>query len=143
MKGRYFATASTIIRAEPKEVWQALTDPATIKQFMFGSTVNTDWKVGSAITFSGEWQGQAYEDKGELKDVVENERLVMTYYSPLSGKEDNIDNYNTVSYMLEPKDGGTEVMICQDNIETKDGAKAGNDNWQAVLDSLKKLLEAH
>jgi uncharacterized protein YndB with AHSA1/START domain len=142
MKGRYFASATAIIPASPQEVWHALTDPETIKQFMFGSTVNTDWQVGSAITFAGEWEGKTYEDKGEIKDVIENERLVTTYFSPLSGKEDKPENYHTVSYMLESKDGGTEVMVCQDNIETKKEAEQSSANWKTMLDSLKKLLEA-
>jgi hypothetical protein len=32
---------------------------------MFGATVETDWRPGSAITWSGEYNGQRYRDKGQ------------------------------------------------------------------------------
>jgi uncharacterized protein YndB with AHSA1/START domain len=40
------ATAETDIIASPARVWSALTDPAQIKRYMFGSEVETDWKPG-------------------------------------------------------------------------------------------------
>lgn len=50
------ATAELDIAAMPKQVWQALTDPALIKQYFMGADVETDWKPGSPITWKGEYQ---------------------------------------------------------------------------------------
>jgi hypothetical protein len=33
---------------------------------MFGTEVTSQWREGSAITWRGEWQGRAYEDKGVI-----------------------------------------------------------------------------
>ena len=60
------ARATAIIAADPGEVWTALVDPAAIKQYMFGATVESDWSEGSSIVWRGEWQGRAYEDKGTI-----------------------------------------------------------------------------
>jgi uncharacterized protein YndB with AHSA1/START domain len=143
MKARYFAAATAIVQANPHQVWQALTDPAIIKQFMFGSTVTTDWHVGSPITFAGEWEGKPYEDKGEIIRAMPDKCLTMTYYSPLSGKEDSPENYQAVGYLICENKNGTELFVVQDNAASKEEAEQSQQNWQMVLASMKKLLEAH
>ncbi len=55
-----------IINASSSRVWEALTDPKLIKQYLFGTEVSTDWKVGSPITYRGVWNGREYEDKGRI-----------------------------------------------------------------------------
>ena len=57
------------------EVWNALTDKESIKKYFYGTELNTDWKVGSPIVFKGNWEGQAYEDKGKILDI-EKEKLI-------------------------------------------------------------------
>ena len=70
----YVATAQCEIDASPEEVWRALTDPEVIKKYMFGSEVKTDWQPGSPITWQGEFEGRAYEDKGEIIAVEPGRR---------------------------------------------------------------------
>ena len=37
------ATKSIVINAAPQRVWEALTDPAQIKQYMWGAEAVSDW----------------------------------------------------------------------------------------------------
>src|SRR5205807_3496978 len=60
------AKASVVIDAPAAAVWDALVDSSALKEYMFGSTVISDWKKGSKIVFKGEWQGKPYEDKGVI-----------------------------------------------------------------------------
>ena len=60
------ARASTTIDKPVAIVWRALVTPETIKRYMFGATVVSDWKEGSAIVWKGEWKGKPYEDKGKI-----------------------------------------------------------------------------
>jgi hypothetical protein len=62
------AEASVDINAPRSEVWKSLTDPARIKEYYLGAEVQTDWQVGSPITFKGEWDGKSFEDKGEGRE---------------------------------------------------------------------------
>jgi uncharacterized protein YndB with AHSA1/START domain len=141
MKNTFVAKASTKINASPSKVWEALTKPELIKQYLFGTEVTTDWKVGSPITYKGIWQGKAYEDKGKILEVEPERLLVSTFWSALSGLPDIPENYNTVRYELSPEDGGTRLSIIQDNNATQEAAEHSEQNWNIVLDGLKKLLE--
>ena len=63
------AHAVVVIRAPIEKVWDALINPETIRQYMFGTQVRSDWKAGSAILWKGEWQGKRYEDRGVILQV--------------------------------------------------------------------------
>jgi uncharacterized protein YndB with AHSA1/START domain len=141
MDEKFIARASMIINAPSSKVWEALTDPDLIKQYLFRTEVTTDWQVGSPITYRGVWNGRDYEDKGR---VVKNEKgrlLVSTFWSSLAGLADVPENYKTVTYELEPVGEGTKLTITQDNNATAEEATHSEQNWCMVLEGIKKLLE--
>ena len=139
--GSFVATTSIVIDAPSSRVWDALTQPDLIKHYLFGTQVTTDWKVGSSITYTGVWQGKAYEDKGQVLQVEPGKLLVSTFWSSLSGVADLPENYQTVCYELAPDGAGTRLTVTQDNNATQDAASHSEQNWAMVLDGMKKLLE--
>jgi uncharacterized protein YndB with AHSA1/START domain len=141
MNKKFVAKASTTINTPASKVWEALTTPELIKQYMFGTDVISDWKVGSPIVYRGEWQGKPFEDKGKILEFEREKSLVSTHYSPLSGVPDIPENYHTVAYHLVEKDGKTEVTITQDNNASDEEKSHSEQNWNQVLQGLKKILE--
>ena len=139
--GGQVATARADIEASPERVWAALTDPAKIAVWMAGSMVETDWQVGSPITWQGDYDGRAYEDKGEVLVHDEPERLSMTHYSPMMGQPDKPENYHTLVYTLTPSGEGTTVELTQDGCDTEEQAEQFSAHWQQMLDSLKAAAE--
>ena len=135
------AEASIIINNSREAVWNALTDPDAIRQYMFGTTVTTDWKEGSAIRWKGDWKGVPYEDKGTILAVVPFRRLVYTHFSPLSGQPDTLDNYHTVTIALLPDGQRTEVTLSQDNNATDEAKAHSEENWVNMLMGLKRYVE--
>jgi uncharacterized protein YndB with AHSA1/START domain len=129
------------INAPVSKVWQALVDPAQIKQYMFGTNTKSDWKKGSTITYSGEWNGKAYEDKGTIVDIIPEKLLHTTYFSYMSGKEDKPENYANVIYEVRPENGHTVFTVTQDNIENEAQLQHMGENWTMVADGLKKVAE--
>lgn len=123
------------------KVWEALTRPEMVKQYLFGTDMSADWRVGGAITYRGEWEGKSYVDKGTVKAIKPGKLLVTTYFSSMSGKEDKPENYNTVTYELAEKKGKTTLTITQDNNPTQESADHSASNWGMVLEGMKKLLE--
>jgi uncharacterized protein YndB with AHSA1/START domain len=136
------ARAEIVIQATPDDVWLALTEPEMIEKYLFGSKVETDWKAGSPITYRGEWQNQAYEDKGVILEVQPGKRLVSTYWSGLSGVPDDPAYYKTVTYELGREGDATRLRVTQDNNASPEEAEHSSQNWDRVLQGMKALLEA-
>ncbi len=141
MKETYIARASTTIDAPASKVWEALTKPELIQQYLFGTQVTTDWRVGSPITYRGVWQGKAYEDKGKVVQIEHEKLILSTFWSSLEGLPDIPENYKNVRYELSPEGKGTRLTVVQDNNDTKEGADHSAANWSMVLAGLKKLVE--
>ena len=136
------AKASATVSAPAEKVWDALVTPATIKKYYFGSTVTSDFKKGSPISFKGEWQGKAYEDKGVILDVQPKRLLAYTHYSPLTGLPDKPENYHTIRVELAPKGKQTAITLTQDNNANEKEREHSQKNWEMMLASLKKVLES-
>jgi uncharacterized protein YndB with AHSA1/START domain len=141
MNTPYTATASITVNAPAPRVWEALTKPELIKQYLFGTNVATDWKEGSAISYKGEWEGKQYEDKGTILKIIPEKLIVSTYWSSMGGSEDKPENYMTVTYALEPDGAATKLTITQENAPTQDSAEHSGENWKMVLEGLKKVVE--
>jgi uncharacterized protein YndB with AHSA1/START domain len=135
------ASAEIDISASRERVWSALTDPEEIAKYMFGASVQTDWRQGSSITWNGEWEGKPYQDKGEIVEIDPPQRLVVTHFSPLTGQEDRPENYHTVAYELSDRGGTTHLALSQDNNGDQDEADRASANWGMMLSGLKETVE--
>jgi uncharacterized protein YndB with AHSA1/START domain len=136
------AKVSTTVAAPISQVWQALVTPKQIKEYMFGTNVVSDWQEGSSIVWKGEWEGKPYEDKGEILKLEKEKRLQYSHFSPLSGEEDRPENYHNVTIELEKAGDQTEGTLTQDKNENEEVRQHSEENWQMMLDSLKKFIEA-
>ena len=141
MDKKLIAKASITIKADTDEVWDALTNPDKIKQYFFGTNAISDWKKGSSIRFTGEWEGKTYEDKGTILDAMPGELLRYTYWSSMGKLEDKPENYATVTYELVAAGNKTTLNITQDNVTTEESREHSEKNWQWILAELKKFVE--
>lgn len=135
----FVAKAMKVVDADPEQCWRALTDPALVKEYFFGTTVESDWQIGSPVTYSGEWEGKPYQDHGTVLDRAEPLRLVTSFFSPMSGKEDVPENYQRVSYRIQPVDGGCRVTVEQTGNDSEEAAEHSSSNWQMILDGLAQV----
>ncbi|MDB5286334.1 MAG: hypothetical protein JWR05_1283 [Mucilaginibacter sp.] len=134
-------TTTIDINAPAAKVWQGLTDPELVKQYFFGTNLKSDWKEGSPIIFSGEWDGKTYEDKGTILEITPGEYVKYSYWSSMSGTEDKPENYANVSYKVIEKDGVSTLEITQDGIKDEASKEHSEQNWQMIFGGLKKILE--
>ncbi len=141
MANKFSAKAETIIQAPASRVWDALVNPAMVKQWLFGTEVISDWKEGSSLTYKGVWEGKPYEDKGTILKIVPEKLLETTYWSSFSGQPDLPENYQKVTYELTEENDETKLTITQDNVPTKESAEHSQKNWQMVIEKLRELVE--
>jgi uncharacterized protein YndB with AHSA1/START domain len=141
MTNNLIARATIKINALKEEVWDALVNPESIKQYMFGTQVVSDWQEGSPIIWQGEWQGKSYEDKGIIRQIRPEQTIQYTHFSPLSGLPDIPENYHTVTIELSTEGEQTLVSLTQDNNKTDDEREHSEKNWEMMLTALKAFLE--
>jgi uncharacterized protein YndB with AHSA1/START domain len=141
MTQELIATATTTIKAPKDKVWNALIKPDLIRQYMFGTEVISDWKPGSSIVWKGSWEGKPYEDKGVIKKIVPGKILQVTHFSPITGLPDIPENYHTLTYELTQEGDSTFISLTQDNNSSEKEKHHSQEMWEALLASLKKLLE--
>ena len=67
---------------------------------------------------------------------------MVTHYSPLTGDDDVAENYHTLRYELSQDGDGTAVSLTQDGCASQEQAERFSQNWQGMLDGLKKVAEA-
>jgi uncharacterized protein YndB with AHSA1/START domain len=134
-------STSITVNAPAAKVWEALTNPAIVKQYFFGTNVKTDWKKGSPIIWEGEWEGKTYQDTGTILDIDPGKFVKYNYWSSMSGTEDKPENYADITYRLSEEDGKTVLTVTQDNIKNKEAKEHSEQNWQSVFGKMKEIVE--
>lgn len=138
-------TASIDIYANVSKVWEALTNPEIIKEYLFGTETITDWKVGSEVIFQGVYgeKGEhSYRDKGIIQEHIPNERLSYTYWSGFSGLEDKPENYSRVTYTLVPRgDNHTSFTWTQEGYANQEAYEHSLSGMPAFLEQIKAIME--
>jgi uncharacterized protein YndB with AHSA1/START domain len=135
------AKVSLEIKAPKSKVWEALTKPEIVKQYFFGSNLITDWKVGSKIRWTGEWEGKTYEDKGTVLQNEPEKILKYNYWSNFSNQPDLPENYQTITYRIKEGKGKTILDIIQENCRSEEVRDHSESNWKSVMDEMRKMVE--
>jgi len=138
------------IKAPASSVWDALTNPAMTKQYMFGCETISDWEIGSELLWQGEYEGKKMVFvKGHIVELEPYGLLSYTVIDPNGTIPDIPENYLTVSYLLEQKEGSTLLTVTQgDYNKVAEGARRfeessnGGEGWNPILKAIKELVEA-
>ena len=126
-----------------ERVWDAVTKPELVKQWQYGSDLLTDWSIGGKIVFHSEWEGNVYEQWGEVLEFDPCRSLRYSLCAPRPGFEDKPENYFMMSYTLNEEGGGTLLTIEQkDSRPGIEESQESIDAGQAMLAILKQLAES-
>jgi uncharacterized protein YndB with AHSA1/START domain len=88
----------TYIRITPEKLWHALTTPEIIKQYRFGMSVESEWKVGSTWRM---YADGSLMDSGEILEIVSQKRLVMSWLNEWK-PEFKAEGHFCCVYEIEP-----------------------------------------
>src|SRR5262245_50811906 len=126
------------IRITLGKLWRALTTSDIIKQYRFGMSFESEWKVGSA------WRMYAagrLTDFGDIPESVSQHRLVMSWQCEWK-HEFKAEGTSRCVYEIEPT-GESAKLTLTHSIERPDSKfiKAVSEGWPMVISNLKSLLE--
>ena len=143
MKKSQISEKKVLINIPPKDLWAVLTESKFTRVYMFNCSVNSDWKIGSPITWKGNYQGYDAYQKGEILDIKPFELLKYSTFDPNFGLADKAENYIHVSYLLNESNGKTELTIIN---ETFDGDEQRMEHimqgWNMVIGKIKEVAES-
>lgn len=119
-----------VIAATPEQVWEALTNPALIREWS-GAAVEFPAEAGAPYSL---WDGTI---GGTIVEFVPMERLVQTWQPADWQRDDSV-----VRITLVPEEGTTLVDLVHENVEESDydGTSEGWDVY--YLGAIKRMLEA-
>ena len=142
MERKHVSRASIAIEASRADVWDALVNPATAKEYFFGAEVRSDWKEGSPITFTGEFNGNAYHEKGTILQYRPQRLLQYSHWSDLEQLPDLPENYRNWTFRIESGHLGVVLSVTEDNIPDETKRARSDEFWSGVLSTIKGIVEA-
>jgi uncharacterized protein YndB with AHSA1/START domain len=137
--------STVTVKASPEAVWAALTVPAHVARWQYGSVLETEWRVGGPLRFTSEWEGQTFEQWGTVLSFDEETRLDYSLFAPRPGLLDVPENYFTMTYELTHEGDTTTVTITQADPrvgDERDGGEEGSAEDNPVLRALRDVAES-
>jgi len=132
------------IKSPPTNIWDALTHPEQMKQWMgepeMHLEINTDWAVGKPIVIRG-FHHAHFENTGV---VLLYEPFLLLSYSALSSVSrlpDMPENYSVLTFQLTPVEHETDITITVRNFPTETIFKHLEFYWRTALHLLKQFVE--
>jgi uncharacterized protein YndB with AHSA1/START domain len=130
------------ISAPKEKVWDALVNPEKIKKYLFGTNTKTNWKPGSPVRFTGEYQGQQYDDGGVVLRNEPNKVLEYTYWSAFTDLPETEQNSSIVTYELKDSGNSTLLNVKQQRFKDRHSYEHSGENWENVLKQIKQIVES-
>lgn len=125
------------VRAAPERLWQAITDPAMTQTYYFNSRVESDFAVGSPITYSQ--PDGSLDIDGEVLEADPPRRLVHSFSSHWAG---NDDPPTTVTWEITPMGETCLLSVTHAGFPSENTTfQSVKDGWPMILSGLKTLVE--
>ena len=135
--------ASVTINAPPAKVWYALVNPETIMQYMPVTSVVSEWKEGSPIVWTSEFQGKRFEVRGTILRFQPGRLLEYDHSLPIfrpsgvaQAREDR-----RVTIELRDSEAQTHVAVTEQGNKNKREFEHSEGSWRMALNGMKALLE--
>ncbi|MFB6715462.1 MULTISPECIES: ArsR/SmtB family transcription factor [unclassified Streptomyces] len=146
------------IQTTAEHLYQALTDPESIKIYMGGYGPESTWEVGAPVRWKMDPDGEFEEVGQRVLEAEPGRRLSYTWHTlqPMHRQmfdfasdeewEKAVRERSKVTFDIEPADEpelGIRLTVSHDGFDSPDSRmlEGVSDGWIAILSSLKTLLE--
>lgn len=136
-------TKTISIDAPAAKVWDALTIPALMKQWMLDTEleIESGWEEGSPIIFRGDLHDSLFENRGVILKFRPHKIFEYSYLSNLSRLPDEPGNHCVITFTLNNLDGQTILELKLRNFVAETSYEHANFYWTTTLGILKKFVE--
>ena len=133
----------SFIRSTPERLWSALTSPEFIREYWFGMTCESDWKVGS--TWKLLFTDGRIADAGVIVEIDPPKRLVIKWRNEWN-EEMKAEGDTICTFEIENVADANPAAVKLSITHTMDRAdskfiNAVSGGWPRILSNLKSLLE--
>jgi uncharacterized protein YndB with AHSA1/START domain len=128
------------IATTPEKLWDALTSPEFTEQYFFGRRIESDWKVGSTVTY---WMPDGRPDvQGRVLQSDPPRLLSFTWRVVWNEELRNLPE-GRVSFQLEPSGDVVRLTVGEyfGHPVKEEWLEPGLQGWSMILSGLKTLLE--
>jgi uncharacterized protein YndB with AHSA1/START domain/DNA-binding transcriptional ArsR family regulator len=127
------------IRATPERIWQGLTDSDLVRQYYFGSVIDSEFKAGGPITYKQPDTGRT-DITGDVIEADPPRKLVHSF--KVAWDPDIDDPPTRVTWEITPMGDTCLVSVTHDGFTDENATFASTrDGWPMILSGLKTLLE--
>ncbi|MCU1657786.1 MAG: putative transcriptional regulator [Pseudonocardiales bacterium] len=143
---------TSYLKTTPERVWQALTDPAFTRRY-WGVTFESDWTVGSTVTWTVNDASVAHPDQVVLESEPYR-RLAYTFHSftpefaAAIGLSEQLratlagERRSKVTFDIESLEQHVKLTVVHDDFEAGSALpELVSEGWPLTLSNLKTLLE--
>jgi uncharacterized protein YndB with AHSA1/START domain/DNA-binding transcriptional ArsR family regulator len=135
------------IRTTPEKLWDAITKPEFTRQYFYGSSVKSNWAVGSPVVHLNAEEKPMLE--GEIIEIDPPRRLVTTFASRYGASSSDPceaatvkDRASRVTWEIEPRGEVCKLTLVHDDFDGETATyKSVGTGWNPILSGLKTLLE--
>jgi uncharacterized protein YndB with AHSA1/START domain/DNA-binding transcriptional ArsR family regulator len=126
------------IRTTPKQLWQAITDPALTARYFRQARVESGWHAGDPLRY---WIGEEVVVAGEILEAEPPRRLVTTWAFSRDPRLRN-DPPSRVTWKIEPRGDICKLTLVHDDFPSENATyRSVVSGWSLFLSSMKSLLE--
>jgi uncharacterized protein YndB with AHSA1/START domain len=129
------------IHASKQKVWDALTIPEFVKQWQYGSDLQTSWQEGTEIRFKTAWEDKIFEQWGQVLEIKPTDFIKYNLFAPRPGLEDKPENYFVMKYILTELNGNTKLEIIQEDNRPNADQQPLQGDENPILQALKTVAE--
>lgn len=142
LNNELISSSSILINSKPENIWNTLTNPDIISEYLYGAETITDWKIGSEISFVIKVEDQTFIDKGIVIQNIPNQLLQYKYWSGFCGLEDSPENYSLVTYTIEKMDEGSAQFTWEQiGFADEESRNNSHNGLNGILQKIKSLSE--
>jgi uncharacterized protein YndB with AHSA1/START domain len=130
----------TCIVTTPEKLWAALTSSEFTRQYFFGRSIESDWQIGSPVTY---WQPDGTLDvKGKVIECDPPRLLTITWHVEWIPELLSLAE-NLISFQIDALGDLVRLTMMQSHREAIDEKllEGGRKGWPIILCGLKTLLE--